>query len=475
MTKPLLLIIAIITVPVLVLSILVGSALIGVATGVGSVFRESAVDCKVDKDFWTNFDVFSKSVSSGSCNDVCPTSLDTTGTGTVVSGGFTAAQIANIKEIIGTGKALKIPQKGIVIAIDVAMVESGLQNYANDGIYDTSRNPADSTIAGIKGIFEFSKTSLDYPHEAVGSDASSVGLFQQQAWWGTMGSSTWQTDPKGTMKRLMDPVFGSQQFYSRLVSVSGWESLPPGTVAQTIQGSARPEAYATKIAEASATVNTYYDSATEPTSLYPVDGGTGTRTGAEASGDGTLCGSFSLPLDKNSLYQVTAQWGQPRSYENHPGMDIDCGNDYENVYSMSSGTVVTAVAGNESGYGTPMGQISILMSDGSKITYMHGRHIFVKVGDTVSPGEAITECASTGNSTGTHLHIEFDTTNSTNASLKDLPSIASLGGRRDPALAMDILGLDICPPYTANRKTVGPGAALPSTYVKCWPQNEWVR
>ncbi len=64
----------------------------------------------------------------------------------------------------------------ILIALAVASQESRFTNYANDG--------RGSDISFLQtGI----SASLRLPHEAVGSDHGSVGVFQQQwPWWGTL-------------------------------------------------------------------------------------------------------------------------------------------------------------------------------------------------------------------------------------------------------------------------------------------------
>jgi cell wall-associated NlpC family hydrolase len=41
----------------------------------------------------------------------------------------------------------------------------------------------------------------------------------------------------------MDPVYASTQFYSHLLAVPGWQTMPLAQAAQTVQRSATPEAY----------------------------------------------------------------------------------------------------------------------------------------------------------------------------------------------------------------------------------------
>ena len=123
--------------------------------------------------------------------------------------GLNPEQMANAAGIVAAGDELGVPQRAKVIAVAAAMQESGLRVYANSG------DPA----------------SLALPHEAVGSDHDSVGLFQQRASW-------------GSAKVRMDPKASAKLFYGRLLAVPGWQSLPLTAAAQRVQVSATPDAYA---------------------------------------------------------------------------------------------------------------------------------------------------------------------------------------------------------------------------------------
>jgi hypothetical protein len=69
--------------------------------------------------------------------------------------------------------------------------------------------------------------NLDY------GDRDSVGLFQQRP------SQGW-----GSEKQLMDPYYATTKFYNALVRVRAWESRDITEVAQAVQRSAYPDAYA---------------------------------------------------------------------------------------------------------------------------------------------------------------------------------------------------------------------------------------
>lgn len=115
-----------------------------------------------------------------------------------------------------------MPKKAIVIALATGLVESNLTMYAN---YSDPE-------------------SLGYPHDAVGSDANSVGVFQQRApWWGTVAER-------------MDVALSSAMFYAKLARTdyaSGTAS--PGSYAQQVQRSAYPDRYDQRMAEAETIYN----------------------------------------------------------------------------------------------------------------------------------------------------------------------------------------------------------------------------
>ncbi len=104
-------------------------------------------------------------------------------------------QLANARTIVQTGQALRVPVRGLVIAVATSLQEAGLRN-------------------------------LSY------GDRDSVGLFQQRP------SAGW-----GTVPELTDPPTASRKFFKALLSIPGWESMPLTDAAQAVQRSAFPFAY----------------------------------------------------------------------------------------------------------------------------------------------------------------------------------------------------------------------------------------
>lgn len=130
------------------------------------------------------------------------------------------------RAIIDEGRRRGIGERGIVIALATALVESNLQNYAN------AKVPA----------------SLDLPHDAVGSDGFSVGLFQQQVRRGANGDWWWSDAAS-----CMDPTRSAGMFYDRLSRLDYNSSAhSAGWYAQQVQKSAFPDRYDQRMGEAQA-------------------------------------------------------------------------------------------------------------------------------------------------------------------------------------------------------------------------------
>ena len=138
--------------------------------------------------------------------------------------GLDPAQERNAKIITSVALGRSLGATGAAIGVSVALAESTLFNYANDGTSTLvgsaegrQLNDAERAVA---------RQSLQYPHDKVGNNLDSIGLFQQRS------MSGW-----GPPQDLIDPVKSSGLFFDRLVEVPGWQALPPWNDAQTVQGS----------------------------------------------------------------------------------------------------------------------------------------------------------------------------------------------------------------------------------------------
>lgn len=129
------------------------------------------------------------------------------------------------EKIIAEGQRRGITPRGIEIALATGLVESNLQVYANEKVPD----------------------SMNIPHDAVGSDGYSVGIFQQQVvgppwWWGDAAT-------------CMDPTSSAGLFYDRLVKLDYNGPNSPGSYAQAVQDSAYPDRYDQRFNDAVALYN----------------------------------------------------------------------------------------------------------------------------------------------------------------------------------------------------------------------------
>jgi cell wall-associated NlpC family hydrolase len=124
--------------------------------------------------------------------------------------GLNERQLAIAKQSVAIGEAMGVSEQGIIVALATQSQESSFRLLANSNVPD----------------------SLNYPHDGVGSDHLSVNSYQQQV-------TIW-----GDTAALMNQTTANRLFYEHLLAVPGWESMPVTVAAQTVQGSAYPDAYA---------------------------------------------------------------------------------------------------------------------------------------------------------------------------------------------------------------------------------------
>jgi hypothetical protein len=136
--------------------------------------------------------------------------------------GLDATQMHNAALIVKAGQDLGVSKRGQIVAVATAMQESKLYNLASHVVPE----------------------SLKYHHEGTGADYDSVGLFQQR-----------YTTGWGSVKTIMNPSDSAKSFYRALLQVHGWQNMPITVAAQTVQGSAFPDAYAQHTANATTVVN----------------------------------------------------------------------------------------------------------------------------------------------------------------------------------------------------------------------------
>ena len=128
----------------------------------------------------------------------------------------------------------------------------------------------------------------------------------------------------------------------------------------------------------------------------------------------TSSSGYSIPLNTDVMYMVTADFSEARSLilqdgsalnDNHEGIDLVYTNGDTDILASGDGEVVVA------GWGTGYGNHVVIKHDDGLYTY-YGHLLslpLVSVGERVTKGQRIGVMGSTGWSTGTHLHLGFST------------------------------------------------------------------
>ena len=149
------------------------------------------------------------------------------------------AQERNAKIITLVSQANDLGMTGAVIGVAASLAESNLLNLANNGastLIDSNegRQLSDNERA-------VARRSMNQPHDEVGENLDSVGIFQQRPMTG------W-----GPPEILMDPAKSAELFFTELARVPDWRTMAPWDAAQAVQGSPSSdgEIYRTAYAQA---------------------------------------------------------------------------------------------------------------------------------------------------------------------------------------------------------------------------------
>ena len=293
---------------------------------------------------------------------------------------YGSAQLRNAAIIINTGVDLSVPPRGWVIAVATAMQESRLTNLGNLG----SRN-----------------------------DHDSLGLFQQRP------SAGW-----GTPAQLRDPVYAATKFYNKMLTVGGWTRLPLTVVAQRVQRSAYPGAYAKHELRASQIVNLLADGAARAV-------GNSTKLRCSGVSGAVAASGWTVPWSSKDLRMAQASVGSGfRTAERptHQGVDIALPRNTP-IVAAASGVVSVAKCNvdnggrqscDEDGWPGKGGcgwMVEIRHAGALMSRYCHlVRRPSVRVGQQVTAGQVIAEAGTSGNSSGPHLHFEIHMNNDRSSS-----------------------------------------------------------
>ncbi|KAI1420524.1 peptidase M23B [Xylaria sp. FL1777] len=127
--------------------------------------------------------------------------------------GLDDVQSRNAAAAIGEVRAEGLNRQACLAVISTALQESTLHIYANNAV------PA----------------SLNYPHDLVGGDQDSVGMFQQRP--------EWYPD----IAKDMSAAGSTSQFLAVMVTISGWQTMEVSALDQAVQKAEAGNLYAQRI------------------------------------------------------------------------------------------------------------------------------------------------------------------------------------------------------------------------------------
>lgn len=275
-------------------------------------------------------------------------------------GAYGEEQIRNAATIVNAGADMHVPFRGWVIAVATAMQESALSNL---------------------------------PHLGADNDHDSVGLFQQRP------SQGW-----GTPDQLRDPKYASRKFYQKLLTIEGWERMALTDVAQQVQVSAYPDAYAKHEPTATQIVNV-------------LTGGAGRAAGNSTTARCTAAGEIAASGWTVPVRALVVSGFRTAERPSHDGVDLGAGRNTP-IRAASAGQVITArcdvdPSGNlcehDGSPSTPGCGWYVKIRHASNIVTMYCHMIVrpkVTVGRMVSAGDEIGLVGTSGHSSGPHLHYE---------------------------------------------------------------------
>lgn len=144
--------------------------------------------------------------------------------------GFNDHQAANLAAVVAEVKRQGLDTRAAAICVMTVLTETGGTMYANAG------DPA----------------SLLLPHDAVGEDHDSAGLFQQRTAWGSLAE---RMDPAASTRLFL---YGGHDGQPGMTDYD-WQHMPLGEVCQRVQVSAFPDRYAERALTAGAIVGAFWD------------------------------------------------------------------------------------------------------------------------------------------------------------------------------------------------------------------------
>ena len=137
---------------------------------------------------------------------------------------LSAVQTRNARAITEVARERDLDRSAAEIAVATSLAETGLINFANDGTSELYAAEIDRPLSDLER--DVARRSLAYPHDEVGNNLDSIGLFQQRPTTG------W-----GAPEKLIDPRSASGLFYDHLLKIPDWAAGVPWQTAQKVQSS----------------------------------------------------------------------------------------------------------------------------------------------------------------------------------------------------------------------------------------------
>jgi murein DD-endopeptidase MepM/ murein hydrolase activator NlpD len=320
--------------------------------------------------------ILGSSTAQAACGITLP--AETTGQPEIKE--WNAVQQQHARTIVTVGRQDGLPPRAWVVALATAMQESSLFNHAN------SRVPR----------------SLQFPHDKVGDDHDSLGLFQQRV-SPPDGHGTW-----GAVNELMTPATSARKFYDALSNVDGWQQMRLTEAAQAVQRSAYPEAYqkwepvAEKLVAQLVGVGNVDD----------IGGGTPLAPCGAAGFDPVAVGSggWIQPVHADIVSPFGIRDGRM-----HAGVDLGASRNTP-IRAASAGIIIKVRCESGSGTCDRDGGVGV-GGCGWYVEIRHPSNIVTRychmvqrpeavAGQNVTAGDVIGFVGSSGNSSGPHLHFE---------------------------------------------------------------------
>ncbi|KAF2962922.1 hypothetical protein GQX73_g10649 [Xylaria multiplex] len=127
--------------------------------------------------------------------------------------GLDDVQSRNAAAAIGEVRAEGLNRQACLAVISTALQESTLHIYANNAVPE----------------------SLNYPHDIVGGDQDSVGMFQQRPQW------------YPDIAKDMSAAGSTSQFLAAMVTIPGWQTMEISALDQAVQKAEAGNLYAQRI------------------------------------------------------------------------------------------------------------------------------------------------------------------------------------------------------------------------------------